>query len=273
MNIDLVFEDLLSDFRKNPIDLLGIGDEEGEYNYLNNMGPTYKRTLKDVNGLNFDISKNKVRVLEIGAYLGFVSKGLNQMGFDVTAADLPIFTKSKNLQKSYTSRGIELCSINLSEKLPFSNDTFDVLICCETLEHLNFNPIPVIQEFYRVLKPGGYLYVSVPNHTKLDHRLKLLKGKSIYNPIDDLYAQINPKANFSVGLHWREYAKYEMEDLLKRNNFSIVKSYFFTLLDMYKPSLKFYIRSLWKKKNRRHLLLKSMPFLKETITFISQKIK
>jgi SAM-dependent methyltransferase len=45
--------------------------------------------------------------------------------------------------------------------LPFSNASFDSVICFEVLEHV-FNINEVISEIKRVLKPGGYLLISVP---------------------------------------------------------------------------------------------------------------
>jgi len=45
--------------------------------------------------------------------------------------------------------------------LPFENGTFDMVLCLEVLEHLP-EPLLTLQELYRVLRPGGQLYFSVP---------------------------------------------------------------------------------------------------------------
>lgn len=45
--------------------------------------------------------------------------------------------------------------------LPFGNNTFDVVICTQVLEHVP-EPLQVLQEISRVLRPGGQLYLSVP---------------------------------------------------------------------------------------------------------------
>ena len=45
--------------------------------------------------------------------------------------------------------------------LPFPNNSFDLVICSEVLEHLHeYND--AIKEIHRVLKPGGKFYASVP---------------------------------------------------------------------------------------------------------------
>lgn len=45
--------------------------------------------------------------------------------------------------------------------LPFSQAAFDGIICAELLEHVA-QPGEVLQEVYRVLKPGGMLLITVP---------------------------------------------------------------------------------------------------------------
>lgn len=48
--------------------------------------------------------------------------------------------------------------------LPFDSDAFDALVCTETLEHVT-DVRRSVQEFSRVLKPGGLLIISVPDGT------------------------------------------------------------------------------------------------------------
>ena len=45
--------------------------------------------------------------------------------------------------------------------LPFSDNQFDVIFCTEVLEHLPDTSL-ALKEFYRVCKPNGYLFLSVP---------------------------------------------------------------------------------------------------------------
>lgn len=48
-----------------------------------------------------------------------------------------------------------------ASQLPFSENSFEVVICAELLEHVP-NPILVLQEAHRVLKPQGNLLITVP---------------------------------------------------------------------------------------------------------------
>lgn len=52
-----------------------------------------------------------------------------------------------------------------AEKLPFPDNTFDVVTCLEALEFME-NPKAVVQESVRVLRPGGLLLISQRINTK-----------------------------------------------------------------------------------------------------------
>ena len=49
-----------------------------------------------------------------------------------------------------------------AEQLPLANDHFDVAFCTQVLQYIP-DPRLVIAETYRVLKPGGFLLLSVPS--------------------------------------------------------------------------------------------------------------
>ncbi len=53
-----------------------------------------------------------------------------------------------------------------AETLPFPDNTFDVVTCLEALEFMT-NPVAVVQEMVRVLRPGGVLLTSQRVNTKL----------------------------------------------------------------------------------------------------------
>lgn len=56
-------------------------------------------------------------------------------------------------------------------RLAVRTSSVDVVTCFEVLEHLEA-PEVAVAEFARVLRPGGRLYLSVPNDDGLKHRLK-----------------------------------------------------------------------------------------------------
>ncbi len=48
------------------------------------------------------------------------------------------------------------------ETIPFKKRSFDSIFCSQVLEHVA-NPLAVLMEFQRILKPGGRLILSVPH--------------------------------------------------------------------------------------------------------------
>lgn len=56
-------------------------------------------------------------------------------------------------------RGLEHTQIGDATALSFENETFSHAICCEVLQNLD-NDGQGVREAFRVLKPGGYYYVS-----------------------------------------------------------------------------------------------------------------
>lgn len=48
-------------------------------------------------------------------------------------------------------------------RLPFGDRTFDAVVSCETLEHTP-DPVAAIAELHRVMRPGGVLYLTMPNY-------------------------------------------------------------------------------------------------------------
>lgn len=66
--------------------------------------------------------------------------------------------------------------MDLNNPLPIEDNSIDLVIAGEILEHL-INPFMFLQEINRVLKKGGELILSTPNIACLKSRIQLLLGK------------------------------------------------------------------------------------------------
>jgi SAM-dependent methyltransferase len=51
-------------------------------------------------------------------------------------------------------------------RLPHPDESFDIAISCETIEHV-LDPSAAVRELARVLRPGGHLYLTTPNYLNL----------------------------------------------------------------------------------------------------------
>lgn len=79
--------------------------------------------------------------------------------------------------KRFGIQGV-LANLNLSPTLPFPDGSFDLVVCKDILEHL-LEPLAVLKEAKRVLRDGGAIVISVPNHFYWPMRVRLLFGKGI----------------------------------------------------------------------------------------------
>lgn len=111
--------------------------------------------------------------------------------------------------------------------LPFENEFFDFVAAIEVLEHIE-NDGSAFSEIARALKPSGFFLFSVP--------LKM----ELYNEVDRL-----------VG-HYRRYEIKELQDLLLKNNFKILKyrypSFYVKKLNAFLSSSRF-TKALYKSKS------------------------
>lgn len=227
MNYGKIVKDVIDKHKDSPIDILGIGDAEGEYNYLNLLKDSYIRTVRDIDNL-YKSSRATRKVLEIGSFLGTVSISLKKIGYAVCALDIPEFHQSVSLRSLYEENDIPFVGLNLKKhQLPYESNSFDAIIICEVIEHLNFNPLPVLKEMNRILKKDGYIYVGMPNQSHIVNRIKLLVGKSIHNPINDFFKQLDSNCNMIVGLHWREYTLAETISMIEKMGFETIQKYYF----------------------------------------------
>ncbi len=167
-------------------------------------------------------------MLEIGSFLGPVSISLKKIGYSVSALDIPEFYNSSRLRDLYERNDIPFCGLNLRKfKLPYESNSFDVVVICEVIEHLNFNPLPVFNEINRVLKDSGYIYIGMPNQAHVINRIKLLLGKSIHNSVEELFNQLDRNLNMVVGLHWKEYTLDETLKVIEKMGFETAMKYYF----------------------------------------------
>ena len=67
---------------------------------------------------------------------------------------------------------VEIANLN-TEKLPFTDNAFDIVTCTEVIEHLEHYR-ETIQEAFRVCKTGGTFVVTTPNILNLKSRLRFL---------------------------------------------------------------------------------------------------
>jgi SAM-dependent methyltransferase len=95
-----------------------------------------------------------------------------------------------------------------SEPYPFADAGFDQVVCMEVIEHLCADPMFMLAEVNRVLKPGGRLLLTTPNIASLASVYSLLWGR---------HPAVG-RQTYGPGItdrHNREYTPQEVELLLR----------------------------------------------------------
>lgn len=179
-------------------------------------------------------------VLEIGPFHGYLPFILRQQAssYTVLEGDDPVV---RQLDRLYQEHRIDLRYIDFAEvfgplrtashQLDFPDNSFDTIFCWETMEHFNFNPVKLVREFHRIIKPGGRVCITVPNKASWQNIFSLLTGKGDDEKIKAFYTfedyEIDGKKAFH-GYHWREYSPSEMPNLLSKAGFKIQAAGSFT---------------------------------------------
>jgi methionine biosynthesis protein MetW len=115
------------------------------------------------------------RVLDVGCGDGRIADHLIARGVrDYTGIDV-----SPTAIGLCQRRGIRCQVCDLTDALPFADNSFERITIFEVLEHL-FDPEYCAGEILRVLRPGGTILGSVPNVAYLPNRLLMLCG--VFNP-------------------------------------------------------------------------------------------
>jgi len=135
---------------------MAIGRERDPLDYLADKEDIYW-AIREVLGRPTNPDAARVRVLEIGCGLGYLTYALHAAGYDATGIDI-----SEAAISSATARfGPHFFVRNMSD---FEPAQFDVVIATEVIEHVS-DPVDFVTMAARLVKPGGRLVLTSPNRT------------------------------------------------------------------------------------------------------------
>jgi SAM-dependent methyltransferase len=155
-----------------------------------------------------------VRVLELGANPYFVTRMLRRRGYDVTCANWfgaasGFGRRAQQISRRADGREdvFDFDHFNVeADRFPYDSDEFDVVLCCEILEHLPVDPSHMLAEIHRVTKPGGVVLLTTPNAIRTDNVARIIRGDNVYEELSGYGA---------YGRHNREYTVTELRTLLE----------------------------------------------------------
>ncbi|MEM6623537.1 MAG: bifunctional 2-polyprenyl-6-hydroxyphenol methylase/3-demethylubiquinol 3-O-methyltransferase UbiG [Pseudomonadota bacterium] len=105
-------------------------------------------------------------VLDLGCAGGFMAEALVERGARVTGID-PAEQAINAARAHAAGNGMEIrYDVGVGEALPYADDSFDVVVCVDVLEHVR-DLNDVMKEVARVLRPGGMFLFDTINRNPL----------------------------------------------------------------------------------------------------------
>jgi len=174
--------------------------DRGEYHRSLDPGwsyyPTYLAKMKFVRDYLGKVPRTS-KILDLGCGEGVLVEEFSRLGYDIVGLD-------RNYSSSFVLPG-DITA------MPFSDGNFDVVLCLDVIEHLNYESQEVaISEMRRVLKDDGVVVLTIPNLAHFYSRLNFL-----------LRGQLDRTA--SIKKHPGDRPIKEYLQLIKKEGFRVVK--------------------------------------------------
>ena len=153
------------------------------------------------------------RILEMGSYLQITPALKTRLGYGEVRGCYygPAGKVDRRSAQSNDGERFE-CMLELfdaeKDAFPYEDGYFSTVLCCELVEHLTADPMHMMAEINRVLRPGGHLVLTTPNIGSLRAIAGILAG---YHP-GFFPAYIRPRAEGEEpeARHNREYTPREV---------------------------------------------------------------
>lgn len=150
--------------------------------------------------------KEPLNILDVGCSSGHI---LNKFGLKFPKAELTGVDISQFFinfaKKRYPKINFSLAD---AHKLPFEKNSFDLVICTETLEHV-VDPQKVLKEIKRVLRPSGYGLISMDT------------GNWLFNIVWAVWTKFGPGKVWR-GSHIFEFNEKKLERRIRAADFKII---------------------------------------------------
>ncbi len=163
-----------------------------------------------------------MRLLELGAAFHHLTPALQRFSGYSEVRCTDIWTGAAQERRTITSKNADetfsfiVDNFDLQRQpWPYRDGEFDAVLCCEILEHLHTDPMGLLAEMNRVLKPGAVLLLTTPNLASAHAVEETMRGASPYG-----------YGKFELGgkptdRHNREYTAAEVVRMAMAGGFAI----------------------------------------------------
>jgi glycosyltransferase involved in cell wall biosynthesis/SAM-dependent methyltransferase len=157
------------------------------------------------------------RILEMGAYLQITPALKTKLGYGEVRGCYygPLGQVHHRTVTSISGEQFE-CDVDLfdaeKDRFPYDDAYFATVICGELIEHLAEDPMHLMAEINRILKPGGHVVLTTPNICSMRAMAAILQG---YHPgFFKAYIRPAQPGDEPDARHNREYTPQEIHLLL-----------------------------------------------------------
>jgi len=198
--------------------ILGWGHEAGAQGYIETHKVRLEKTLDVI-----PMGTAEQSILEMGAYMQITPALKTKLGYGtVRGCYFGLLGRTDRKQLQSESGETFCCEIDHfdaeRDSFPYENASFDTVVCGELIEHLFNDPMHMMAEINRILKPEGSVVLTTPNIASHRGISAILQG---YHP-GFFHAYIKPKEDGTVDArHNREYTPGEIYRLLLDSGFEV----------------------------------------------------
>lgn len=132
------------------------------FGYLAYIHPAWRSAIDS--GVLYLPAQAGGRLLEIGSGGGQQLKIMRDLGWEAEGVD-----RDPNARSNAESKGLKVGSGRLEEQ-HFPDNHFDAIISNHVIEHV-YDPLSLMREVHRILKPGGKFVFITPNIESWGHRV------------------------------------------------------------------------------------------------------
>ncbi|MCR4324521.1 MAG: class I SAM-dependent methyltransferase [Candidatus Curtissbacteria bacterium] len=194
--------DLYEIWSRVPVDYYQKGVRRNPYQRI-----WHERKIRKAKSIIRDLKFKKV--LDVGCASGFMLSQIarefpNAKYFGIDAYDKAI----EFANKKYSHINFK---VGVAEKLPYKDESFDLIICYETMEHVT-HPKVALLEMRRVLKKDGALILAMDS------------GSLLFRAV--WFVWENTKGRVWQDAHLHPFHHEELEALIKRTKWKVRKKFF-----------------------------------------------
>lgn len=177
-----------------------IGLSEGYVDYFRASAERYAHYLAAA----IAFLKPSSCILDVGNAPGHVGIGLHLLGHKVRGLNMNAEYRSNYASPEWLTE-FDVIEMNFEHHpIPVIDESFDAVIFTEVLEHIaTRDPVQVLRELRRVLRPGGLMIFSTPNVCNISNIYALLHGHNIFWDKEIFYG--------SLDRHNREFTPEEVQ--------------------------------------------------------------